>query len=320
MSEKLGARHRDRLARVPQNQPARWQADSGLAFVALVWGSTFVVVKQAITRISALYFLSLRFTLASLCLLILFLPAFRRLPAVKLVAGLRAGFITGLFLWTGYVFQTFGLHYTSAGNSGFLTGLYIVLVPIIGAVFYRQRPSAREVVGLVLAFAGMVIMTLPASGTAFSINFGDILTIAAAVAFAFHLLILGYFSKRESVEAVALGQIACAALLSTLSLTVERPVAAWSGAVITAIVLTAVFATALAFAVQTWGQKHTTATRTALIFALEPVFALITASVFGEPLRWLSVFGGSLILTGILAVEMKFGKTTELTTDASGTP
>ncbi len=288
-----------------ERQPARWQADSALALVALVWGSTFVVVKQAITEISALYFLSLRFSLASLCLLVLFVPAFRRLPRHQLLSGLRGGFLTGLFLWAGYVLQTFGLRYTSAGNSGFLTGLYIVLVPIIGAIVYRQKPSPREIFGLALAAVGMLLMTLPGSGSVFSVNFGDLLTIACAVAFAFHLLVLGYFSKRESVEAVALGQLACAALLSTVSLTVERPVAHWSAGVIMAVVLTAVFATALAFALQTWGQKHTTATRTALIFALEPVFALVTAWFFGEPWRWAGVLGGALILGGIVTVELR---------------
>jgi drug/metabolite transporter (DMT)-like permease len=290
---------------LPSSAPARWQADSALALVALVWGATFVIVKQAITQISALYFLSLRFSLASLCLVLLFFPAFRRMPASQLLSGLRGGFITGIFLWAGYVLQTLGLHYTSAGNSGFLTGLYIVLVPVIGAILYRQKPSLREIIGLALATAGMAVISIPATGSRFAMNRGDLLTIAAAVAFAFHLLVLGHFSKREKVEAVALGQIACAALLSTASLLVEKPTAVWSPSVLTAIIVTAIFATALAFAVQTWGQKHTTATRTALIFALEPVFALVTAVAFGEPARWVAVAGGALILAGILAVELK---------------
>ncbi len=288
-----------------EKQTARWQADLALALVALVWGTTFVVVKQAITQISTLYFLSLRFSLASLCLLLLFLPSFRKMTRTQLWCGLRGGFIAGLLLWSGYVLQTFGLRYTSAGNSGFLTGFYIVLVPLMGAAIYRQRPSARELTGVAIATAGMIVMTMPSSGTAFSINFGDFLTICCAVAFAFHLLVLGHFSKREKVEAVALGQIACAALLSTVSLAVERPAAKWSPSVVWAIVLTAVFATALAFALQTWGQKHTTPTRTALIFALEPVFALVTAIAFGEQARWFAFVGGSLILLGIVAVEIK---------------
>ena len=214
-----------------------------------------------------------------------------------------------MFLWTGYVLQTLGLHYTSAANSGFLTGLYIVLVPLIGAVVLRQKPTIREAAGLALAATGMIVMTLPqGGGKRLAINSGDVLTIACSIAFAFHLIVLGYFSKRESVEAVALGQIALAALLSTLSLGIQKPVAIWSPGVIVAIVLTAVFATAFAFALQTWGQKHTTATRTAVIFALEPVFSLVTALAFGEPLRWAAVFGGTLILAGILAVELKTGR------------
>lgn len=286
-------------------QPARWQADLALALVALVWGTTFVVVKQAITQISPLYFLAARFSLATLCLLALFGPQFRRMNGPDLWRGLRGGFITGLFLWGGYVLQTFGLRYTSAGNSGFLTGLYIVLVPLIGAIAYRQAPSLKEWGGLLLASFGMVLMTAPTGELRhFSINRGDLLTIGCAVVFAFHLLLLGRYSKRERVEAVALGQIACAALLSLLSMTFEGPHATWSTSVIGAIALTAVFATAIAFALQTWGQRHTTATRTALIFALEPVFSYVTAVFFGEPFRPIAVGGGALILAGILTVEM----------------
>jgi drug/metabolite transporter (DMT)-like permease len=285
--------------------PARWQADSALAFVALVWGTTFVVVKGALTQISTAYFLTMRFTLASLCMLIIFLPAFRRMRGQDLIGGLRSGAGAGCFLWLGYMLQTFGLKYTSAGNSGFLTGLYIVLVPILVAVFYRRLPAKAELMGLALASAGMVLMTLPAASSRLQANVGDVLTLACAVAFAFHLLALGKASKQHAFEAVALGQIACAAVLSGVSLSVEHPVARWSISVVLAIILTAVFATALAFALQTWGQKYTTPTRTAVIFALEPVFALVTAVAFGEPLRLAAVAGGGLILVGILAVELK---------------
>jgi drug/metabolite transporter (DMT)-like permease len=137
-------------------------------------------------------------------------------------------------------------------------------------------------------------------------NRGDLLTVGCAIVFAIHLLVLGYFSKRESFQAVALGQIACSAVLSTASLAVEPPQARWSPQVVFAIVLTAIFATAVAFALQTWGQKYTTPTRTALIFALEPVVALATAvAVGGEQLTVSALAGGALILGGILAVELK---------------
>ena len=289
-----------------RKQPARWQADLALAAVALIWGSTFVVVKRALADISTGYFLTLRFTLAALCMLLIFSRAFARAGRPSVIRGLRGGAAAGVCLWLGYVLQTVGLKYTSAGNSGFLTGLYIVLVPLISAVFYLRRPQSRELAGIALASAGMILLALPSFDRAPAVNRGDLLTIGCAVAFAFHLLVLGYYSKRELVEAVALGQIGCSAIFSSACLLFEPPRAAWNRSVIFAIILTSLFATALAFGLQTWGQKYTTPTRTALIFALEPVFALGTAVLVGrETLTAARLGGGALILTAILAVEWK---------------
>jgi drug/metabolite transporter (DMT)-like permease len=289
--------------------PARCRADVALACVAFIWGTTFVVVKQALTAISAMYFLSIRFTLASACLLLMFLPAFRRSTPAELRRGFKGGLVAGLFLWLGYMLQTLGLKYTTAGNSGFLTGLYIVLVPLTSAAVYRRWPRRLELLGIGIASIGMAILTMPSFDRHFHTNRGDLLTVGCAVAFACHLLVLGHFSQRECYEAVALGQIACAAFLSFISLLAEPPQVAWGRQVLFAIVLTAVLATAAAFALQTWGQRYTTPTRTALIFALEPVFALVTAvSIGGESLTIYSIAGGVLILTGILTVELKPAK------------
>lgn len=290
----------------PKKAPARWQADLALAVVALMWGTTFVVVQRALAEISTIYFLAVRFWFASLCMLAMFLPAFRSAGARPVWRGLRGGAIAGIFLWLGYMLQTFGLKYTSAGNSGFLTGMYIVLVPLISAAVYRRWPQLSELTGISIATAGVVMLTVPSLDREFRMNRGDVLTLGCAVAFAFHLLVLAYYSQRERFEAVAVGQIVCAAVLSTISLSMEPPRAIWSNAVVFAIVLTAVFATAIAFALQTWGQQYTTATRTALIFALEPVFALATAVMAGgERLTLLGLCGAGLILTGILTVELK---------------
>jgi drug/metabolite transporter (DMT)-like permease len=200
--------------------------------------------------------------------------------------------------------QTFGLKYTSAGKSGFVTGLYIVLVPVVGALIYRRAPQASEVLGILAATAGLVLMTLPS--LELRMNVGDALTIGCAVAFAFHLLMVGYFSQRENFEAVALGQVVVAALLSAVSLLAEPPRVVWSPGVLFALVLTSIFATALAFALQTWAQQYTTATRTALLFALEPVFALVTAAAIGgERFTPAALVGAAMILGGILLVELK---------------
>jgi len=238
--------------------------------------------------------------------LLMFAPRFRGAGWRAVWPGLRGGAVAGVFLWLGYVLQTFGLKYTSAGNSGFITGLYIVLVPLISACVFRRWPQIPELVGIALASVGMVVLTIPSFDRNLHMNRGDLLTVGCAVAFAFQVLVLGYYAQRQRFEAVALGQIACAAVLSTLSLGIEPPAAVWSSSVIFAVVLTSLFATALAFAMQTWGQQYTTATRTALIFALEPVFALLTAVLAGgERLTLAAVFGGALILAGIVGVEMK---------------
>lgn len=284
-----------------------WRAESALALVALVWGTTFVVVKQALGHISTTYFLSIRFWLAAVCMLLLFVRPFHRAGLARVVEGLRGGAIAGVFLWLGYMLQTFGLKYTTAGKSGFLTGLYIALVPLLAAARHRRWPQTAELTGIGMAVAGMAVLTAPSLRSGgLAMNLGDLLTILCAIAFAIHLVTLGHFAQREMVEAVALGQIACAAVLSTFSLAAERPVADWSASVLFALGLTSVFATALAFSLQTWGQRHTTATRTAVIFALEPVFALMAAVIWGhEALTWQSVAGGALIVGGILFVELK---------------
>jgi drug/metabolite transporter (DMT)-like permease len=286
--------------------PQRWQADLSLALVALVWGSTFVVVKRALSEISTVYFLALRFGLASVCMLLIFMPAFIRSGRATVRKGLQGGAAAGLLLWLGYLLQTFGLKFTTAGKSGFLTGLYIVLVPPLGALVYGRWPQLRELAAIVIAGAGMVVMTFPSISGKIAVNLGDLLTVGCAVAFAGHILVLSHYAQRGQVQAVALGQIMTAALLSTGSLLLERPAARWSSKVIFALVLTAIFATAVAFAIQTWGQRYTTATRTALIFALEPVFALATAVLVGnEPLTASALTGGALIMAGVLAVELK---------------
>jgi drug/metabolite transporter (DMT)-like permease len=138
---------------------ARWRADLALTLVAIVWGATFVMVQQALHEISTMYFLALRFGLASALMAGLFLPAFQQMPAAALWRGLRGGAVAGGFLASGYALQTFGLKYTSAGNSGFLTGLNVVLVPVIGAAVFRRWPQARELLGVAVAVAGLATLT-----------------------------------------------------------------------------------------------------------------------------------------------------------------
>lgn len=288
----------------PEHTPARWRADLALLFIALIWGATFVLVKEALTEISTVFFLALRFSLAGICLLVLFRSALFRKGSGNIRRGWQGGLITGFFLWLGFLLQTVGLKYTTAGKSGFLTGIYIVLVPLFSGLLYRKMPQISEIAGILLAAAGMAFMMLP--GVNMQMNRGDFLTVSCAVAFACHLLCLGYYSQRGQFEAVAVGQILAVALFSTLSLVIEPPRVQWTPTVLAAILITGIFATAIAFALQTWAQQFTTPTRTALILSAEPVFALLTAFVIAhEPLTSTIVFGAALILAGILLVELK---------------
>jgi drug/metabolite transporter (DMT)-like permease len=280
-----------------------WRADLALAGIALVWGVTFVVVKQALQDVSTLLFLALRFSLATLALG----AAFRPLPGkfTERRTLLVGGILAGLCLAAGYVFQTVGLRFTSPSKSAFLTGLSIVLVPVFGAGWRRRWPARPEVAGILAATVGMSLMTL--NWDTLRIERGDLLTLACALGFAAHILVVGHYSPRVSFQALALVQVATAAALAVATCWwIEPPMIRWTPGVVLALIVTGLLATALAFSVQAWAQQHTTPTHTALIFALEPVFAWLTSFLLaGEILSPRATLGAALILAGILLVELK---------------
>lgn len=283
--------------------PARWRVDLSLVLVTLIWGATFVLVKRALADVSTLLFLALRFAVAALVLAIAFRRQFR--TGTPVLPSLRAGAIAGCFLFSGYILQTFGLKYTSAANAGFITGLYIPLVPLLGALVFRKPPKFSEGLGVVAAFAGMALMTV--KGSLLDINHGDLLVVACSVVYAGHILVLGHFAATSNVQLLAFAQIATGAAIGAVSFWwVEPPRIEWTAPVCIALAVTSLLATALAFFIQTWAQKYTSPTRTAIIFSLEPVFAWITAWLLaGEVLSGRAVAGALLILAGILFVELK---------------
>jgi drug/metabolite transporter (DMT)-like permease len=279
------------------------RAEAALVVNTVIWGATFVVVKQALRDVSPVLFLALRFTLAAVVLLVLFRGSWSnpRNPRWSLAGGALAG----IFLFSGYAFQTIGLQFTTAPKSAFLTGLTAVMTPLLAAVVYRKRPRAQEIGGVLLATCGMALMTLP--GATLAINRGDLLTICCAACYAAHILTLSRYSAAASFELLATAQVGISALLAwSLCRGMETPHIHWTLGVWAAIVITGVFATALAFTFQAWAQRYTTSTRTALIFMLEPVFAWITSYLLtGETLSARAAAGAGLILAGILAVELK---------------
>jgi drug/metabolite transporter (DMT)-like permease len=283
-------------------RPPGWFIDLSLVSVALVWGATFVLVKRALSDVSTLLFLTIRFALATAALLFLFRKQLRGAAASK---SLRGGLIAGLCLFSGYVLQTFGLKYTSASKTGFITGLYIPLVPLISSVVYKKLPQFAELLGVATAFAGLALMTVERS--LLDLNLGDMLVAGCAVAYALHMVVLGRFAATASPAPLVVAQIATAAALSAGTFWWAEPVRlTWSTNLLIALVVTSLLATAFAFSVQTWAQRWSSPTRTALIFSMEPVFAWVTSYIVaGEVLSRRAIAGAVLILTGILLVELK---------------
>lgn len=280
-----------------------WRADLALAAITLVWGTMFVLVKEALNSVSTLVFLALRFAIATVALAVAFRGRYGRLGARR--KQLRGGVAAGLCLFAGFAFQTFGLRHTTPSKSAFVTGLAIVLVPLLASLVHRSRPDLPEILGIAVATVGLGLLTL--EGSSLSIAVGDVLTMICAVAFALHILVVGHYSARTGFEALSLIQIATAGLLAALTCGwAETPKLVWSAGLAAALLVTGLLATALAFSVQAWAQQRTTATHTALIFALEPVFAWMTSYlVFGEVLGARAAAGAALILAGILTVELK---------------
>jgi drug/metabolite transporter (DMT)-like permease len=179
------------------------------------------------------------------------------------------------------------------------------MVPLLTRIVYKTRPHVREVAGVLVATLGLGLMTL--EGAIGSIGRGDLLTIVCALAFAAHIVTLGHFSENMSFEILSISQLAAAAVLGwAFSTGLEPPRADWRPAVIWAILITGVLATAAAFTIQAWAQQFTTSTRTALIYMLEPVFAWVTSYLLvGEGLSQRAAAGAALILGGVLLVELK---------------
>jgi drug/metabolite transporter (DMT)-like permease len=283
------------------SRSSRWSADLALVAVTLVWGTTFVVVKQALADVSTFLFLALRFTLGAAILGLLFRPGKARNPRTLVTGGVLAG----VFLFAGFLFQTVGLRYTTPSKSAFITGLSMVIVPVLAAVIERKKPTASEALGIGIATAGMALMTL--EGATLSIGKGDLLTLAGAVVFAGQIIAIGHCAPRLGFGDLSFVQIGTVALLSMAGgWFFETPEVRWTPGLIGALLITGVLATAVAFAVQAWAQRYTSPTRAALIFALEPVFAWLTSFLLtGELLSRRATAGACLILAGILLVELK---------------
>lgn len=277
-----------------------WVADLALAGVTAIWGWSFVLVRDGVAGYPVFPFLAIRFTLAALVMGIFLAPRLRRMD----MPALRGGALMGLFLFAGYSFQTWGLLFTSASHSGIITGLFVVFVPLLEAGRRRRLPPPVTWVATAVSTAGLAVLAEPwKTGAAFHI--GDLLSLACALVYAFHILITAHQARRHDTGCLSTAQVATVAGLSWI-FSIPYYQTSWPipAASQKAIVLTAVLATAVAYFAQTGFQKYTTPTRTAFLFTLEPVFAAMFAVlVGGETLSMSMIGGGTLIVAGMLFGE-----------------
>ena len=282
-----------------------------LLTVVIIWGTTFVLVKDALQDASPLLFNLLRMTLAAIALAIINHRQLRKITAKTLASGA----IVGLFLAAGYQFQTTGLARTTAAKSAFITGLVVVFVPLLTIIpalrpANAHAPRWTTALGAILAFAGLLLLTTP-PGTAWknlfdSIGPGDLLTLLCAVAFAGHLLALAHASTQVPIAQLATLQIAVAAIVMAITLPLDgTPHLALTPRLIIALAVTSLLATAAAFTIQSWAQQHLPPVHTALLLTLEPVFACLTSFLFlNERLGPRALIGTLLILAGIALTEL----------------
>ena len=292
------------------NNPKRRQiwADLLLLLVTLIWGSTFVMVKDAVAAYPVFPFLTLRFGSATLALLSI---GWKRLPSLGW-RGIGAGMLIGLFLLAGYGFQTAGLQYTSASKAGFITGLSVAMVPVFSALLLRRLPTVESIIGVCLATIGLALLTLTQS---LGVAKGDMLVLFCALSFALHIVSVSAFAPRIDALAltiVQLGTVTVASAVISLSTSCAWPVPApstWFAAG-----FTGVLATAVAFTIQTMMQRFTTPTHTALIFTGEPVFAAMFGVLLAhDMITAQSVAGGILIIAGTIISEIRWSEKTAAT-------
>ena len=284
----MSARHQLQLKLAP------W----ALLSVSAAWGAAFVLMKPAIERQAVNSFLATRFFMAVIAMVLIqpsVLKKFNRELILK-------GSLAGLFLGSGYIFQTLGLARTGAAITGFVTGLYVVLTPLIAALFLKEKINAFTWFCVVLATVGLALLSL----RGWSVGIGEALVFVSAIAFAAHIVTLSKWSLGLDTYALTIMQLTICALLTgaiALGQGYEKPTDAGVWGV---VVFTAVICTAVAFIVQTWSQAHMSSTKVAVILTMEVVFAAIFAVLFGgESLSLQVSIGGILVVIAMYLIVMK---------------
>ena len=282
----------------------RYGVQAALIGVAVIWGGTFVMVSDAIALYPMYGFLAWRFGVATLAFVLLFPKVAGRFDRTNLHTGL----IAGAFLTAGYIFQTWGLDgatRTTPARAAFITGLYVVITPLLQAVILRRRPRKATLLGAGIALAGMWLLSgITGSGMGGWV-LGDTLVVVCAIAYSVHMIVLGSTGEKHDVMVLTLIQLATVTVVcAVISAVTEQPGIPTDPRVIFAILICGVLASTVAFIIQTWAQSKLPPARVALILVTEPAFGgVIGWTVAGVwPIR--EVLGAALMLGGMIVSEV----------------
>jgi len=286
----------------------RLKADLTLLFVSVVWGSAFVAQRVAGQLGSVYLFNGARYLLAALVVLPF---AFRSAsvssqadssPAIPR-AQYKWMFAAGLILFIGSALQQAGVVYTTAGNAGFITALYIVLVPIVLFIGWRERLRWLAVAAVTLAIAGAFLLS---TGGRFEARAGDAIELAGAVFWALHVIVLGKFASKFDALSFSVGQLAVCGLLNLGAGALVETLPVFDWALVGATLFTALFSLGLCYTLQVWAQRHTPPADAALILGLESVFAVLSGWLFlDETLNLIQIFGCALIFVAVLLSQLQ---------------
>jgi len=302
------------------NQASFWKSDAALITLALVWGTSHVIQKDILSTHSPAFYTSLRFGIAALCFGLLFAGHLRRTSRREIIQGV----LLGLCSFAGISFYVSGLVFTQASKAGFISGLYLVFTPLLSFLLFRLRPTRDHLTGLAIAIGGFALLSFPQSGELF--NWGDILILLAAVAWAAHIAATSAFASESSVKTLAAVQVFTVAALSTtiwfvlsgIAQSAADPQSLPSLVAMEArsnqldlrfavqIIYMAVVVTFIVALVQTWAQRRVSSTHAAILYALEPVTAAVFAYfVLGETLGWRRGVGAAFIIAGVMVSRLK---------------
>jgi drug/metabolite transporter (DMT)-like permease len=280
----------------------RLRIDALLLFVTMIWGGTFLVTKYSIHFVGPFTYLGYNFGIGALTLALVFRRRLRRLTRGEL----RSGAILGLLLFVGYALQTSGLQYTITSKAGFITGLYIPLVPVFAVLILRQRLNVEAVVGFLLALVGLTLLSLNKDFN-LAIGPGEVMILGCAVAFALHIVFISKFVVAADPLNLAIVQLAATSVLSLLAAGIAGQgllppalPAIWG-----AFLFMGVVDIAFSFAAMNWGQQFISSTHAALIYACEPVWAGIFGTLAGQTLSAPAWVGGACICLGMIMSEVR---------------